>query len=125
MADAASDGDSDYGWDLALDEDVHQLLNATLPATAISVATPLSPSAKLLTPAALGDALDHADSIPHSLGLAAARKSDVVADDDDPSAAAVLDAAVLGEVAYPDCMFPKGKRQPMPWATTRLTNNSG
>ncbi|CAK7211559.1 hypothetical protein SCUCBS95973_001156 [Sporothrix curviconia] len=113
------DKDSDYGWDLSLDEDALELLDsaaapasepaeppsirASLPSSRTRILVPIVPENEsaernavlsqslggpLLAPGGTGVTLPHCDP---------------VADDDDPSAAAVLDAAVLGfEANYPD-----------------------
>lgn len=122
------DSDSDYGWDLSLEEDVHELLNATATATAETPSNtlPSSARARLFVPVVSDAAqLQNDAAASQSLGpLAAAAVGatavphrDPVADDDDPSAAAVLDAALLGfDVEYPDCksaveeIRPEGER---------------
>ncbi|KAL1902490.1 hypothetical protein Sste5346_001471 [Sporothrix stenoceras] len=107
------DDDSDYGWDLSLEEDVHELLNAATTATTEATVKTEEPSssarARLLVPVVSDSQLTE-DASASQLGpLAAAAGAnpmphhDFVADDDDPSAAAVLDAALLSFNAdYPD-----------------------
>ncbi|CAK7238565.1 hypothetical protein SEUCBS140593_010817 [Sporothrix eucalyptigena] len=110
------DNESDYGWDLSFDEDALKLLNAAAPtiqqATQNSSSLPTSRTRLLVPAIPSGDPSQRNAVFSQSLGgpLVAADgvgvvlpHQDPVADDDDPSAAAVLDAAVLGfEAAYPD-----------------------
>lgn len=105
------DNESDYGWDLSLEEDVHQLLNAatTTEATVKTEEPSSSARARLLVPVVSDTAqLDNADTsqlgpLAAAAGATPVPHHDFVADDDDPSAAAVLDAALLSFNAdYPD-----------------------
>ncbi|CAK7213108.1 hypothetical protein SBRCBS47491_001690 [Sporothrix bragantina] len=115
--------DSDYGWDLSLEGDALKLLNSaaapdTVAAQIPEAAPPLPPSlpsshTRLLVPivpenessernAAISQSLGGPLVAPGGTGTVLPHR-DPVADDDDPSAAAVLDAAVLGlEANYPD-----------------------
>lgn len=107
------DSESDYGWDLSLEEDVHELLDAatTVEATVKTEEEPSSSTRARLFVAVVSDTaqLDNADTsqlgpLAAAAGATPMPHHDFVADDDDPSAAAVLDAALLGFIAdYPDC----------------------
>ncbi|KJR84317.1 uncharacterized protein SPSK_08871 [Sporothrix schenckii 1099-18] len=108
--DIDSESESDYGWDLSLEEDVHKLLNATAAQTDIALASS-SPRARLFVPVVADTPAQHNATASQPLGplaaeavgATAAPHHDPVADDDDPSAAAVLDAARVGlDVEYPD-----------------------